>query len=143
MDDKQTKAPGSGTGEEDLIYRNNRELFYSFDSKSGFGKKVGYQYGANQEIIRQSWEVAQERLEEVKQRINAGLSSPIAYHMERCLMELPMLAAYMELPKWRVRRHLKPSVYKRLPEKIRQKYASVFGVGIHELDNLDLNHQSP
>ena len=105
------------TGTKNLIYRNNRELFYSFDRESGFTAKVGFQYSANQEIIRQSWDAAEERLTEVRKRVRAGLVSPIAYHMERCLMEIPMLADYMEMPKWRVRRHLRPSVYGNFPEK--------------------------
>jgi len=122
--------------QEDLIYRNNRELFYSFDPEKGYSRSVGYQYSANQEIIRQSWDAAEERLEAVRQKVLSGGVSPIAYHMERCLMEVPMLAAYMEIAAWRIRRHLKPAVYKKLSEKMKKRYAAVFGT-----DSLDINEK--
>jgi hypothetical protein len=134
MNDEQNKIPASGDREEEtLIYRNNRELFYSFDRETGFTRKVGYQYSANQEIIRQSWDAAEERLVEVRERVLSGRVSPIAYHMERCLMEIPMLAAYMEISKWRVRRHLKPAVYNKLSDKMKNRYAVVF-----ETDSMDI-----
>ena len=137
MNDEQNRIPASGDREEEtLIYRNNRELFYSFDRETGFTRKVGYQYSANQEIIRQSWDAAEERLEAVRQKVLSGGVSPIAYHMERCLMEVPMLAAYMEISSWRVRRHLRPGVYKKLSDKMKSRYAAVFGT-----DSLDINEK--
>jgi len=137
MNDEQNRIPASGDREEEkLIYRNNRELFYSFDRETGFTRKVDYQYSANQEIIRQSWDAAEERLEAVRQKVLSGGVSPIAYHMERCLMEVPMLAAYMEIAAWRVRRHLKPAVYRKLSDKMKSRYAAVFGT-----DSLDINEK--
>lgn len=134
MNDEHNRIPASGDREEEtLIYRNNRELFYSFDREKGFIRKVGYQNSANQEIIRQSWDAAGERLEEMRQNVLAGRISPIAYHMERCLMEVPMLAAYMEIPAWRVRRHLKPGVYRKLSDTMKSRYAAVLGTDSLEL----------
>ena len=138
MKNEMDLVPETGTADENLFYRNNRELFYSFDKESGFKREVGFQYSANQEIIRQSWDAAEERLTEVRQRVRAGLVSPVAYHMERCLMEIPMLADYMEMPKWRIRLHLRPSFYKRLSEKVQNRYASVFGIAPSELNNIEI-----
>ncbi|MEI6456571.1 MAG: hypothetical protein WCO93_09815, partial [bacterium] len=82
---------------EDQPYRYNRELFYSFDKEKGYSARVDYQYDANQTIIRQSWDVAEDRLNSVKQKVIEGKRSPIAYYMEKQLMEVPMLAAYMDM----------------------------------------------
>ncbi|HNW75329.1 MAG TPA: hypothetical protein PKJ28_00435 [Bacteroidales bacterium] len=120
-----------------LMYRYNREVFYSFNKETGFTQKVDYQYSANQQIIRQGWDAAEDRLDAVRQEIAAGILSPIAYHMERCLMELSILASYMKLSKWRIRRHLKPSGYHKLTPELRSKYAAVFGISVNELDNID------
>jgi hypothetical protein len=120
-------------GQEERIYSYNRELFYHFDPEKGFTKSVDYQNSSNQVIIKQSWDIANERLEAVKQRVEAGMVSPIAYFMERSLMEIPMLAAYMALPKWRVRMHLKPRVFARLKPALLEKYASVFDISVPQL----------
>ena len=124
-------------GEKDLIYTYNRELFYHFDKEKGFTQKVEYQNPNNQVIIKQSWDAAEQRLHEVKQLVIAGKSSPIAYYMEKILMEVPMLAAYMEIPRWRVRRHLKSKVFKKLKPEMLAKYASVFDISLSELTNPD------
>jgi hypothetical protein len=123
------------TTDNDLIYKYNRELFYHFDKEKGFTQKVDYQNPDNQIIIKQSWDAAEQRLEEARQRVIAGIASPVAYHMERILMEVPMLAAYMELPKWRVKRHLKPRVFKKLKTAHLEKYASIFEITVDELTN--------
>ncbi|MEI6436123.1 MAG: hypothetical protein WCP32_14855 [Bacteroidota bacterium] len=124
------------TGEEnELIYTYNRELFYHFDKEKGFTQAVDYQNPNNQIIIKQSWDAAQQRLNEIKQQVIAGKVSPIAYHMERILMEVPMLAAYMEISKWRVKRHFKPSVFKKLKSETIIRYAKVFDIPVEDLKN--------
>ena len=90
-------------GDNELIYTYNREVFYHFDKEKGFTQKVDYQNPNNQVIIKQSWDAAEQRLNEVKQQVIIGKLSPIAYYMEKILMEVPMLAAYMEIPKWRIK----------------------------------------
>jgi hypothetical protein len=116
-----------------LIYKYNRELFYHFDREKGFTQKVDYQNPNNQVIIKQSWDAAEQRLEEVRLMVVAGKASPIAYYMEKILMEVPMLAAYMEIPKWRVRRHLKSRVFKKLKPDLLAKYAAIFEITVEEL----------
>lgn len=142
LEEKEPDPPeNQAEQQEPLMYRNNREVFYSFNKEKGFTQKVDYQYSANQEIIRQGWDAAEERMNAVRQQIAAGMLSPIAYHMERCLMELPILASYMKLTRWRVRRHLKPSGYNKLTTELRSKYAAVFGIPVNELDKIDPKDQ--
>jgi hypothetical protein len=121
------------TDDNQLIYTYNRELFYHFDKEKGFTQKVDFQNPDNQVIIKQSWDAAEQRLEEVKQLVILEKASPIAYYMEKILMETPMLAAYVELPKWRVKRHLKYRIFKKLRPEILAKYAAVFEISVDEL----------
>ncbi len=137
MGSTRDEIDDKATGDDELIYTYNRELFYHFDKENGYTQKVDYQNPCNQVIIKQSWDAAEERLEEVKQMVILGKSSPIAYYMEKILMEVPMLAAYMEIPKWRVRRHLKSKVFKKLKPEVLAKYASIFEIPADQLTNQD------
>ena len=119
--------------DEDLIYRNNRELFYSFDQEKGFQRRVDYQYSANQTIIKQGWDVVDERLEEVRKAILNKELSPIAWYMEKNLMEVPMLSAYSGISSWRVRRHLRYKPFQKLTPKLLKRYAEVFNIPVGEL----------
>ncbi len=137
MENSEDKVKDNITDDNKLIYTYNRELFYHFDKEKGFTQEVDYQNPCNQVIIKQSWDVAEQRLDEVKQLVIIGKASPVAYYMEKILMEVPMLAAYMELPKWRVKRHLKTKVFQRLKPETMAKYAAVFDITVDELINPD------
>jgi hypothetical protein len=127
--------------DDGLVYQNNRELFYSFDKERGYQRKVDYQYSANQTIIKQGWDVVEERLEEVRKAIQKKELSPIAWYMEKNLMEVPMLAAYSGISAWRVRRHLRYKPFLKLTPKLLKCYADTFNIPVGELaDPPFLNH---
>jgi hypothetical protein len=134
-DDKPGHTDNPG---DNLIYKNNRELFYSFDPENLYSRKVDYQYEGNQLIIKQSWDVAQERVDEVKKKIEAGELSPLAFYMEKSLMEVPMLAAYSEFPKRKVKKHLTADGFAKLNQRELEIYARVFDISVDELRNPDL-----
>ena len=138
MNDQENSKERSASSGEELIYTYNRELFYHFDKEKGFTQSVNYQNPNNQIIIKQSWDAAAERLEEIRMMVVSGKLSPIAYHMERILMEVPMLADYMGIAKWRVKRHMKPDVFRKLNQKLLEKYAAVFETPVSELINFNM-----
>lgn len=73
---------------------------------------------------------------EAWQRAKTGLGSTLAYHMYRERMDVVLLAQSTGFFKWRVRRHLKPGVFGRLSERVRQRYAEALGKTPAELDSL-------
>jgi hypothetical protein len=85
--------------------------------------------------MSQAWEDIDEKIETTRRRVIAGELSPIAYYMEKSLMDLPTLAQYMGSWKFFVRRHLKPSVFRKLSKKKLAQYASVFNIPVEELEN--------
>lgn len=120
---------------EELIYTYNRELHYSFEPGKGYTRKVDYHYPGNQVIIKQSWDEAESRLKDISAKIKEGQLSPIAFYMEKNLMELPMLSDYTGFMRWRIKRHLKPKVFSKLKPGTLSNYASVFNIGVNELMN--------
>lgn len=133
MEQKNTDQPKTAEN-GDIIYRNNRELFYDFDKeKNCFTRKVDYQYQANQVIIKQGWDVLEERITEIKNCVIRGELSPLAYYMEKSQMEVPMLSDYAGFAKWRVRKHLKPRHFRKLSNEKLAKYASVLDITIEQL----------
>ena len=70
-----------------------------------------------------------------KQNIKSGNASPIVYFMELHKMDWTTLADYVGMWKWRIKRHAKPSVFKKLNNTILQKYADTFQISVEELKN--------
>jgi hypothetical protein len=48
--------------------------------------------------------------------------------MARCQMDVSLLASYVGLARWRVRRHLRPAVFSRLKPALLARYADIFAV---------------
>lgn len=85
------------------------------------------------DAMLQAWDVILEKAEAVKQKVLAGELSPVAYFMEKNIMDVKLLSEYMELPKRTIRKHLKPEHFRRLDEKTLERYAETFGIRPEEL----------
>jgi hypothetical protein len=74
-----------------------------------------------------------------KKKVLNREASPLLFFMERALMDITILAGYTGLWKWQIKRHLKPSVFKKLSDKKLQRYADVFNVSIGDLKSMNVN----
>jgi hypothetical protein len=83
----------------------------------------------------QAWEVINEKVEQVRQDVLAGKVSPIAYYMEKNIMDLKILSDYVNLPRRKVRKHIQPENFSRLEEDILARYADTFNITVDELRN--------
>ena len=80
-----------------------------------------------------AWEFINEDLAGVLERVKKGELSPLAYYMNKHMMDPKVLAQYVGLAKWRVKRHLKPRGFNGLDDDTLQRYASVFNMTVEQL----------
>lgn len=76
------------------------------------------------------------RAEEARERVLNGVSAPLEFHIYDRRMDVPTLAAATGLPRWRIRRHLKPAVFARLPPALLSRYVEALGVDAKQLVTL-------
>ena len=74
--------------------------------------------------------------EQARERVKAGTSSPLEFHMYACRMDEPLLAESAGIWRWRLRRHLRPRVFARLSASLLQRYATALGIGVDQLKRL-------
>jgi hypothetical protein len=77
---------------------------------------------------RQALVDVEEKIARAAREVLEGRASPLAWHMARKHMDLGLLAASSGIWKWRVRRHLKPAVFARLPDGVLQRYADALNM---------------
>ncbi|MGA3012761.1 MAG: hypothetical protein ABSD71_01875 [Bacteroidales bacterium] len=128
--------------EANPVYKNKaygqfRELFYSYGPDGKFEKNVGFHGESTRVTLQQAWDLFNDRIEEARQKVKAGIASPILYYMEKTLVTPMDLSMHTGIMVWRVKRHLKPKVFKRLNEKTLKKYADVFNTTLEQLKNVD------
>lgn len=112
---------------DDVCYVLDDEGNYTVAPSTGWQPKT--------DAMLQAWDLIHEKEEQVRQRVLSGELSPIAYYMEKNIMDLKLLADYMDLPKRKVRKHFKPDRFNKLDDQILMRYAETFGISVDELRN--------
>lgn len=99
---------------------------------------------ASNMVHSEAWNDIHHRVSQARAGVEAGTLSPIAYYMELNLLDSRLLARYVGLWHWRVRRHLRADVFARLPEGLLRKYAWVFRLSsVEALRTLPENDPMP
>ncbi len=110
-----------------------REPVYSLDADGNYTTVKSVGWDAKNEVMKEAWDSVNEKIEKARQDVLTGKLSPIAYYIEKNLMDVSLVASYMGIWRWTVKRHLKPKRFRKLSSKILNKYASVFNVSVEQL----------
>ncbi len=116
-----------------LMEGKMRDLCYAVDENGKYVQVFSTGWEPKNEAMKQAWNEIREKVEHTRQKVLEGKVSPVAYYMEKNIMSISLLAQYLELPKRKVRKHLKPGVFRKLDKKILEKYAETFTITIDEL----------
>ena len=119
-----------------LIQNNLKELVYATDENGNYTTALSTGWEPKTIALSNSIDEINERIANAKEQVESGKVSPICYYMEINKMDITILASYVGMWKWRVKRHFKPNVFARLNNKILQKYADAFEISIAELKNI-------
>ncbi len=112
-----------------------KKLMYAVGKDGKYTGVNSAGWEAENEATKQAWDAVDEALAETKEKVMNGELSPIAYYMEKCLMDVGLLAKYVGKWKWQVKKHLKPNGFKKLDNSLLEKYAEVFEIKVDELIN--------
>jgi hypothetical protein len=121
--------------EGNLSKSNMKELIYATDEKGNYTTTLSTGWEPKTIALTNSIEEINERIAIAKSQVKNGEASPIVYFMELEKMDPVILASYVGMWKWRVKRHFKPKVFEGLSDRILQKYAAAFNISIADLKN--------
>lgn len=115
---------------------NFRELCYAVDENGEYTTENSSGWEPKTLALNNAIEEIHERIEDAKNRVIHGKTSPIEYYMEVHKMDVGILASYVGYWQWQVKRHFKPLVFKKLDDKTLNKYAAVFEISVEELKSM-------
>jgi len=130
MDTTQVPQDNSHT------YGGHRKLLYATDAK---GEYVGVQssgWDVETTATDSALDLLAQQQRDAWQQASSGIVSPLAYYMVYRRMDVALLAQTTGLFQWRIRRHFRPDVYRKLPQRILARYSDALGLDITTLKAL-------
>ena len=119
--------------ESNLESANFRELCYAVDKDGEYTTENSSGWEPKTIALSNAIEDINQRIEDAKKRVLEGKTSPIEYYMELHKMDVGILASYVGIWQWKVKRHFKPVIFQKLNDKTLEKYAEVFDISIEKL----------
>ncbi|MEO8533554.1 MAG: hypothetical protein ABI441_07385 [Flavobacterium sp.] len=119
-----------------LTKNNLKELLYATDENGDYTTTLSTGWEPKTIALSNSIDDIKERIAEARLQVENGEVSPIYYYMEVNKMDITILASYVGMWKWRVKRHFKPAVFTKLNDNVLQKYANAFEISTAELKNI-------
>ena len=119
--------------DDGALGRIAREVTYVVGEDGKYETAQSSGWDVKTEALNVAWDEVERKIEAARQKVLNGTASPLLYFMEKKIMDLSILSSYTGFWKWTIKRHLKPSVFKKLPEEKLKKYAELFEVSIEEL----------
>lgn len=122
--------------ESKLEKANIKDMVYAVDEYGNYVAELSTGWNPKTIALDNAIKQIEERVNAAKERFLNNESSPLEYYMELNKMDITILASYVGIWKWRVKRHFKPSVFKKLSQKTLEKYADVFDISVEDLKNI-------
>ncbi len=123
--------------ESNMKSANMTEVLYVTDENDNYTTANSIGWNAKKAALDESMELINERIEEARQNVADHRVSPVTYFMELNKMDLQVLAAYVGMWQWRVKRHTKPKIFNTLSESVLKRYADAFGISVDELKSFN------
>lgn len=118
--------------ENNSTLNGQRKVMYGTNENGEF-QRINYASSVEEfatiTAVQEYKELEKECLEDIKNNI----ASPIKYFMYKNRMDLPTLSSVVDMFSFRVKRHLRMEIFRKLNDKILEKYAKAFGIRIEEL----------
>lgn len=113
-----------------------KELSYVVDENGNYTTGFSTGWEIKMKALDVAWENVEKRIAEAKQKVLNGEASPLLYYMELKLMDVEIVAGYTGFWKWQIKKHLKPEVFKKLPDRKLEKYAKLFEISKEQLSQV-------
>lgn len=125
--------------DDGALNKLTKELVYAVDSTGNYTTALSTGWEVKARALDVAWEDIEKRIASARQKVLNNEASPILYFIELRLMDIGIVSAYTGFWKWTIKRHLKPSIFRKLPESKLQKYAEAFNVSVDEIKKMNVH----
>ncbi len=110
-----------------------RDVCYATDETGKYTQILSLGWDPKNEAIRQAWDQIHAKAEKVRQKVLSGKLSPLAFHMERCMMNSTLLSQYTGFSRMKVWRDRRPKAFQLLTREQMVAYAEALNMDVDTL----------
>ena len=118
--------------ENNATLNGQQKVMYAPNNNGQFER---FNYGSDVEEYATKLAVEEYEIlmKESLEKIEQNISSPIEYFMYKNRMDLPTLASIVDMFSFSVKRHLRADIFKKLNDKMLNRYANAFNITLEDL----------
>jgi hypothetical protein len=113
-----------------------RDMAYAVDDDGNYTSVISEGWEVKNDALDVTWDVIGEKCEETRTQVLSGKLSPLAYHLEKNIMDIGLFAKYTGQPKRKVKKHLQPEYFEKLDDNILRQYAEALRITVEELKQI-------
>ncbi len=117
-------------------YSGHKKVIYATNAEGAYEKVESSGWESEEFVTLMAVNDLKQYALDAYQRVAAGKSAPLEYHMYSKRLDVVGLAQATGFFKWQIRRHLKPTIFLKLSNKKLQNYADALGLTRSELTRL-------
>ncbi|CAM2825605.1 MULTISPECIES: hypothetical protein [Vibrio] len=122
--------------DQSSTYANNAKALYATSESGEYGVVASSGWEAEELVTKQALNEFERQAIAAYKLVESGEKSPLYYHMYARRMDLMVLAQSVGWFQWRVKRHMKPTVFAKLPIKKLNAYSEALGISVEQLSTL-------
>ena len=131
------KAKDVPQDDADMMRGKWKDPIYTVDENGNYTTSFSMGWNVKNAVMQQAWDNINEKVEIIRQRVLSGELSPIAYYMEKNIMDVGLLSKYIGIWRWKAKKHLKQKHFEKLSDDLLGKYADIFNLSVKDLKNID------
>ncbi|MGQ0505880.1 MAG: hypothetical protein ACT4TC_11240 [Myxococcaceae bacterium] len=113
-----------------------REVQYAVNEQGKYVQVISKGWEPKAAALAHALELHSDLAQATRLRVEAGELSPLAFHMDRAMMDVSILAAYADVPKRVVKRLLKPEAFAASEVRTRERLAKALNLSVSALGTL-------
>ncbi|MDR1730018.1 MAG: hypothetical protein LBR52_05085 [Prevotellaceae bacterium] len=110
-----------------------RDVIYGIDKNGNYQSVISDGWEVKNAALDLTWDTVGEECEKIRAQVLAREISPLAYYMEKNLMEIGLLSGYTGISRRNIKKHLEPGAFDALSEEVLQQYAEALRITVEEL----------
>ncbi len=115
---------------------NTRKAIYAISGDGSYEIVPSTGWAVEAEATLQAVDELARQAAAAYDQVACGAAAPLYFHMFNRRMDINVLSQASGIARWRLKRHLKPEVFVKLPLKTLARYAEALGLEVGELQRL-------